>query len=75
MPSIMKGDVLVHMTDNERRAHDLAIATLPFLRDNHYAMIENGDIPEGTAFDVFEQYMACYETSLESFNHEFPDGK
>ena len=40
------------MTDNEKRAHDLAIATLPFLRDNHYAMIENGDIPEGTAFNT-----------------------
>ena len=63
------------MTDNEKRAHDLAIATLPFLHDNHYAMIENDDIPEDSAFDIFEQYMACYETALESFNREFPDGK
>lgn len=54
------------MTDNEKRAHDLAIASLPmqYLNSNS----EKG-------IDIYRCYLDCYETALDAFNRDFPDGK
>lgn len=63
------------MTDNEKRAHDLAIALIPLMKKSHTAQVLNGELPDDDVFDVYEYYMGCYESALESFNRDFPDGK
>lgn len=59
------------MTDNEKRAHDLAIAFIPMAFENHKAAIYNESIPEDTHFDIYSVYMECYKNALESFNRDF----
>ncbi|MGN1165113.1 MAG: hypothetical protein ACI4S2_01630 [Lachnospiraceae bacterium] len=53
------------MKDNEKRAHDLAIATLPFIYNN----ASSNDEP----FDIYEAYMSTYKEALKSFNRDFPE--
>lgn len=59
------------MTDNEKRAHDLAIASIPIAFENHQSAILNELIPEDTPFDIYSTYMECYKNALESFNRDF----
>ena len=61
------------MTDNEKRAHDLAVAMVPILFDlqKNKVDIQNNEI----RIDCYSDYKKLYETSLESFNRDFPDGK
>ena len=61
------------MTDNEKRAHDLAIAMIPIEYENHKSLIINEVISENTAFDAFEEYMRYYDSALETFNRHFPE--
>ncbi|MEI1258351.1 hypothetical protein V8Q34_26860 [Blautia sp. JLR.GB0024] len=63
------------MTDNEKRAHDLAIASIPIIYDLHKLnVITNPDMTvEDKAFDVYKQYMSCYNTIIESVKRDFPD--
>ncbi|HJC91629.1 MAG TPA: hypothetical protein H9695_11780 [Candidatus Mediterraneibacter excrementigallinarum] len=63
------------MTDNEKRAHDLAIALIPLMQKSHNAQVLNGELAEDDVFDAYEYYMGCYKSALESFNRDFPDGK
>lgn len=63
------------MTDNEKRAHDLAVALIPLMQKNHAAQVLNGELPEDDVFDAYHYYMGCYVSALESFNRDFPDGK
>lgn len=63
------------MTDNEKRAHDLAVALIPLMQKNHAAQVLNGELPEDDVFDAYHYYMECYVSALESFNRDFPDGK
>lgn len=55
------------MTDNEKRAHDIAVA----------AMIIAGKIPnKGTdTVDIYQYYISAYNAAIESVNRDFPDGK
>ncbi len=59
------------MTDNEKRAHDLAIAYTHIAYENHKAAIYDEQIPEGTPFDIYREYLECYKTALERFNIDF----
>lgn len=62
------------MTDNEKRAHDLAIAMLPTtINYQSVKAVENGTVDNGV--DVIKCYMKTYKGALNSFNHEFPDEK
>lgn len=56
------------MTDNERRAHDLAIASIPLLFTN----AQNANTKD-VRFDLYDVYMSVYSEALESFNRDFPD--
>lgn len=62
------------MTDNEKRAHDLAVAfSVEFFRmksnnPNLYGM-------ENTGVDIYKEYINIYDNALESFNKHFPNGK
>jgi len=61
------------MTDNEKRAHDLAIAVCV---GTAYTKI-NCEISSGETkikIDYFQEYMNAYNAALESFNKAFPDG-
>lgn len=49
------------MTENEKRAHDLAIAVVA-------GMIANAK--QDT--DAYKLYMFSYQSALESFNRDFP---
>lgn len=63
------------MTDNEKRAHDLAIAALPDLMHNSqyqpYSRIENGS--QVKHFRHFEAYFDAYSKFLEIMNKTFTD--
>lgn len=63
------------MTDNEKRAHDLAIASVPILYDLHkLKVIANPDMPaEDKAFDVYIEYLSCYKSVIESVRRDFSD--
>ena len=56
------------MTDNEKRAHDLAIASIPLL----YTDAQNAK-EEDNRFDLYNAYMSVYNEALKSFNRDFPD--
>lgn len=61
------------MTDNEKRAHDLAIALLPKTIDSKAEKIAaSGNIE---SIDAFDCYMELYKNSLKSFNREFSADK
>ena len=53
------------MTDNEKRAHDLAVA----------ASIDICRTEKEIPVDYFTAYMGVYENALEIFNEKFPNGK
>jgi hypothetical protein len=53
------------MSDNEQRAHDLALATFPFIKT-----IPN--ITEATEIDLYASYLAIYNALLDLFNRDFP---
>lgn len=62
------------MTDNEKRAHDLAIAMLPSTIKYHSEKaVENETVSEGV--NIFDCYMEVYKGALNSFNRELPNGK
>lgn len=62
------------MTDNEKRAHDLAIAVCSDIcRLKINTQIANGE--GDVAVDYFHEYMNAYNAAIESFNREFADGK
>lgn len=53
------------MTDNEKRAHDIAVA----------AMIISGKIPnkDENTVDLYQYYISAYNAALESVTRDFPD--
>ena len=63
------------MTDNEKRAHDLAIATVSGLMNPDFlktqASLHEDKI---VTFDPYVHYMKAYRLLLESFEKDFPDG-
>ena len=62
------------MTDNEKRAHDLAVVTVPVLYDmQKYNAISNKD--NSVKIDLYDEYLRSYETLLDAFNRDFPNGK
>jgi hypothetical protein len=68
---------VIYVTDNEKRAHDLAVASMPILYDLHVKKAENyvedtGDIKKEFNFNVFEEYLKVYETLLEEFSTQYP---
>ncbi len=62
------------MTDNEKRAHDLAIAVaVDVCHVKANSQINNGQ--DDVSIDYFSEYINAYESALEAFNRKFPDGK
>lgn len=60
------------MTDNEKRAHDLAIAMIPEIgKLKTESAIASGE--KSIHIDYFEEYMSAYELSLAAFRKRFPD--
>lgn len=62
------------MTDNEKRAHDLAVAVCI----NVFNMKRQNQINAGKTeitVDYFSEYMNAYNLAINAFNREFPDGK
>lgn len=76
------------MTDNEKRAHDLAIVMIPKIVEMREqeavnetldsldsSQLNNGDKIAAPPVNVFEIYKELYEDSLNGFNRYFPDGE
>lgn len=62
------------MTDNEKRAHDLAVAMCIDLCHLKY----NAQISAGKTnieLDYFEEYIKAYEVTLDALNEKYPSGK
>lgn len=62
------------MTDNEKRAHDLAIA----ISIDAAHIKANAQLSAGSTeitFDYFAEYLNAYNAALEAFNEKFPNGK
>lgn len=55
------------MTDNEKRAHDIAVAS----------MIVASKFPnkDDNTVDLYQYYINSYESALIAINRDFPDGK
>lgn len=56
------------MSDNEKRAHDLAIVCMNYQQ----ADIVNGN---GERFDIYATYKNLYSKLLDICNRDFPDGR
>lgn len=64
------------MTDNQKRAHDMAIFTLGKIID--FASIAAPaaiDGNETVTIDFYEKYKEMYIVTLNALNRDFPDGK
>lgn len=62
------------MTDNEKRAHDLAVAIcidVCHIKINNQIAGANTD----EKIDYLTEYLEAYKAALEAFDKEFPDGK
>lgn len=59
------------MTDNEQRAHDLALEYARVEYSNHVASILNNNINVNSCFDFFKVYKAAYVLLLEECSKEF----
>lgn len=62
------------MTDNEKRAHDFAVALVPLMTDFRV----RGSAQKGESdvyLDPYHEYRNVYDSVLESFNRDFPDGR
>lgn len=63
----------IHMTDNEKRAHDLAVASCLAIFDiKKEESISHG---KNFEFDIYKEYINGYNKMLESLNRDFPNGK
>ncbi len=62
------------MTDNEKRAHDLAVAIcIDVCQMKRSLQLAKGETTISTSY--FEEYINAYEGALEGLNEKFPDGK
>ncbi len=62
------------MTDNEKRAHDLAVALcMETAHAKSSSLISAGET--NITIDYFEEYMSAYTKALEAFNKRFPPEK
>lgn len=62
------------MTDNEKRAHDLAVAIcIDSCHIKAKAQINSGS--ENVTVDYFSEYINAYDIALEAFNEKFPNGR
>lgn len=60
------------MTDNEQRAHDLAVALTTTLLTPEYLVSEA--IPrEKVNVDVYAKYKGLYESILKALNRDYPE--
>lgn len=62
------------MSDNEKRAHDLAVAIcldVCNMKRQHQISAGKTEI----TVDYFSEYMNAYDLAIEAFNEKFPDGK
>lgn len=55
---------------NEQRAHDLAVASLPFMKEQVDEAISNG---ENIVFDVYVEYKKLYNLFLVAVTKDFPN--
>ena len=60
------------MTDNEKRAHDLAIAYVPFAIEEIKKEAQSANISE-VSFTFYEMYLQAYHSFLEDLNDDFPE--
>ena len=62
------------MTDNEKRAHDLAIVICTDVCHlKRQSQVDAGKTH--VTVDYFEEYINVYESALEAFNEKYPSGK
>lgn len=62
------------MTDNEKRAHDIAVTTLPIAYKMRIAEAKNrGDVEINV--DLYTEYLSAYNKVLPGINRDFPDGR
>lgn len=62
------------MTDNEKRAHDLAIVMIPLMYDINVNNAMTEDVKE-LNFDGYQIYQEIYPKVLKLFNADYPNEK
>lgn len=61
------------MDVNKKRAHDLAIASIPILFEMKKINVLNATNKNtDVVFDVYSEYLEAYLKLLKSFNRDFP---
>lgn len=71
------------MSDNEKRAHDLALLVVDKTVDMYLKQMESeareaaltGVTAVEGNIDYYERYKRAYEEALNAFNNDFPSGK
>lgn len=64
------------MTDNEKRAHDLALLVMSKSIDlEQIARQAAGKGSQTVKIDFYAEYKKAYDAALPAFNHDFPSGK
>lgn len=62
------------MTDNEKRAHDLALFALSKIGPSE-EQIQKAEQGETISLDYYKEYKSLYAHLLASFNSDFPNDK
>lgn len=62
------------MTDNEKRAHDFALAVLPLIYEAKVSQLVSSEMQSGSV-DFYALYQDLYKKLLVSFNCDYPDQK
>ncbi|MGN1193081.1 MAG: hypothetical protein ACI4S0_10460 [Dorea sp.] len=68
------------MTDNEKRAHDLALS---YFKDVIQSKIDeaaretyvDGEVTTGSSVDIYQAYKMIYDSALEALNRDYPNGR
>ena len=64
------------MTDNEKRAHDLAIAITYVTMKPEFLINEPLESDGHTLiFNPYEKYQQAYKALLKAFNDDYPEGR
>ena len=63
------------MTDNQKRAHDIAIFMLGKINIPSITAQEAKDRKEIIEIDFYKRYKEAYTVTLNALNRDFPEGK
>lgn len=62
------------MTDNEKRAHDIALVLLAEIMKPQYLVNEVVGGSKSATVDAYAKYKTAYDSALKALNRDYPSG-